>query len=541
MKKILSIVLIASIIMTFTGCGKKDDSKSSSNSGTSNNIVYDGEFGKIVDEPVDLRIHLSQEDKDVLTSDMPIVKYLSEATGINIIGSANPGAGDSAGAFNLQAADGFPDDIYAGNELGSMFMQFGSEGAFVPINEYLDKMPNFSAFLESDLRVKASITAPDGNIYYIPYMQPDMTASKAYFIRKDWLDKYELKTPSTVTELEETLLDIIDSDPNGNGQEDEFGFFARKPEEIVRLANLFGARVYGNDNDSERYIPTEDGKLYHAWLQPEFKDAIKNVSRWYDLGIIDNEYITNPESRRDHYLLNNLGAMTYDWIASTSGYNERKNVVEGFEFIPMAPPENSNGKKVNEHVRPIITSSGWAISSKCKNIDVAIALFDTMFTEYGRTIANFGVEGEQWEYVDDVPTFMDDVLNNDEGKPVNLYLRDNVGAQLFMGFKQDYEYERQWTSDWGLKGIEIYGTGEYDVPTLPALVFTNEEFDILNKYLTNINSFIDESVHSWIIRPYEELTNEVWDEYLSQVEKLGIEQVTKAYQDAYSRYIEIMK
>ncbi len=245
-------------------------------------------------------------------------------------------------------------------------------------------------------------------------MQPDVTTSKTYFIRKDWLDKFGLAVPGTVEELESTLLTLINSDANENGEKDEFGFFARNAEEIVRLANLFGARAFGNDSFSQRFIPTEDG-VYHGWLQPEFYEAIKNVSRWYDLGIIDNEYLINPKTRRDHFLLNDLGAMTYDWIASTSGYNN-KDVVEGFELVSFAPPVNMNGEQINEHVRPIIKNDGWAISNQCKNIDAAVALFDMMFTEYGRTVANFGVEGEQWDYVDGVPTFKDSVLNNEEGK-----------------------------------------------------------------------------------------------------------------------------
>ncbi|GAA0178901.1 extracellular solute-binding protein [Clostridium sediminicola] len=542
MKKTLSLILSAVMSMTIlSACSGGSTEKGTGEGGNTknSNVVYNGEFGQIVEEPVDLKIHLSQENINVITTDLPLYKYLSEKTGINIIGTANPGAGDSLGEFNLSAADGFPDDIYAGDKLGNMFMQFGAEGAFVPLNDYLDQMPNFSAFLEKDPRVAASITAPDGNIYYIPYMQSDVTTSKTYFIRKDWLDKFNKPIPSTVQELEETLLTLINSDANGNGEKDEFGFFARRSEEVIRLANLFGTRVFANDSFSQRFIPKDNG-VYHAWIQPEFKEAIKNVSRWYDLGIIDNEYLTNPNSRRDHFLLNDLGAMTYDWMASTSGYNE-KDIVEGFDFVPFEPPTNVNGEQVNEHTRPVIKNNGWAISAKCENVEAAVALFDMMFTEYGRTVANFGVEGQQWDYVNGVPTFKDSVLNNEEGKPVNLYLRDKIGAQLFIGFKQDYEYERQWTSEGGLKALDIYGSGEFDVPTLPTLVYTSEELDILNKYLSNINTFLDESVHTWISQPYEKLTDEVWDEYLTQVQKLGLEEVEKVYQDAYARYIENMK
>ena len=537
MKKKLTLLLALSLFsgMVFATGSQEEGTAVQKDS----NIVYDGSFGKIVTESVELKIHLSQENKNVLTTDLPLYRYLSETTGIDIIGTANPGSGDSLSEFYLAAANGFPDDIYAGNKLGNLFMKFGAEGAFIPLNDYLDQMPNFSAFMKKDPRVAASITSPDGNIYFIPYMQPDVTTSKVYFIRKDWLEKFNLPMPGSTEELEKTLLTLIQNDANGNGQNDEFGFFGRNIEEIVRLVTLFGSRAFGNDSFSQRFIPA-DGEVYHAWIQPEFMEAIKEVSRWYDLGIIDNEYLTNPRGRRDHFLLNNLGAMTYDWMASTSGYNN-KNIVDGFELAPFAPPVNVDGNRVNEHIRPIVKNDGWGISAQCENVEAAIALFDMMFTEYGRTVANFGVEGKQWEYVNGLPTFTEAVLNNPEGKPVNLYLRDNVGAQLFIGFKQDYEYERQWTSEGGLKAIDIYGSGEFDVPTLPALVYTDEEFEIVNKYLSNINTFLDESVHSWIVSPSSHLTDEVWDKYLSQVNKLGLEDIDAVYQTAYKRYMDNTK
>ena len=58
-------------------------------------------------------------------------------------------------------------------------------------------------------------------------------------IRQDWLDKLNLKAPTTVDELHDVLYAFRNEDPNGNGLKDEIPLFDRagwkQPDEYLYL------------------------------------------------------------------------------------------------------------------------------------------------------------------------------------------------------------------------------------------------------------------------------------------------------------------
>ena len=109
---------------------------------------------------------------------------------------------------------------------------------------------------------------------------------------------------------------------------------------------------------------------------------------------MDAEVFTRGSSSREYLLSENLGGMTHDWFASTSGYNTSlARKVEGFEFKAFAPPASVSGKRVEEHRRIPIKPDGWAIGHTNKHPVETIKYFDFWFSEAGRRLANFGVEG----------------------------------------------------------------------------------------------------------------------------------------------------
>lgn len=49
-----------------------------------------------------------------------------------------------------------------------MNMEYINTGKFVCLDEYLDYMPNYKKFLQSNPDIKASLTTDTGHIYYVP-------------------------------------------------------------------------------------------------------------------------------------------------------------------------------------------------------------------------------------------------------------------------------------------------------------------------------------------------------------------------------------
>ena len=226
-----------------------------------------------------------------------------------------------------------------------------------------------------------------------------------------------------------------------------------------------------------------------------------------------------------------MGGVTHDWVASTAGYNDKLAAdIEGFSFLPMLPPADANGNVWEEHGRIKVKPSGWAIGYSNEHPEETMKLFNFYFTEQGQQIANFGVEGLTYDLVDGKPVFKDSVLNGEGSVVAQMW---EIGAQIPIGFPQDYEYERQWTNELAMKGIEMYTESGIVVDQFPGIAMNAEEKAIYDKSWPNILSFMQESYEKWILGAAD--VEAEWGEYQAQLERLGYPDVIAALQTAYER------
>ena len=486
---------------------------------------------KIVDKPLELTIHLHWPRKQRYDESWPVEQATRKLTNIHLKDkTAGSNSKDSLEAFNLLLAGGDLPDIVGGYRLKDNVNKYGPEGAFLPLNPLIEKhAPNIKAFFDARPELRAAISAADGNMYYIPYL-PDGKYGRAYFMRKDWLEKLGLKAPETLQEYYETLVAFRDGDPNGNGEKDEIPYFARQWEEMIRLVTLWDARTSGSDTYHDFYV--RDGKITHGYAEAAYREGIKNLAKWYAEGLIDPEVFTRGSSSRDYLLSQNLGGATHDWFASTSGYNTAlADTVEGFSFRAIAPPASISGVRKEEHRRTPIKPDGWAISYQNEHPVETIKYFDFFFTPEGRNLANFGVEGVHWDMgADGKAKFKKELLTN--GRPINSQLYD-VGAQIQRGYWQDYNYEIQWSNSIALEGIALYDEGDYLIDQFLGVAFNEAEQKIYDKYWSSIRTYMLERQQAWILGTGDVEAD--WDDYLSDLKSQGLGKVIKVMQSAYKR------
>ena len=499
-------------------------------------VFADGHL-MIVEEPLELTIHMHWPRAQgygvggEVSEIYPVELEARRLTGISLVdATAGSNSTESTEAMNLLLAMGDMPDIVGGHLIQQPVNQFGPEGAFVPLNDLVrEHAPNIQAFWDENPGLVEAISAYDGNYYYIPYL-PDGEFGRAWFIRQDWLDALGLEQPQNVDELYEVMVAFRDNDPNGNGVADEVPFFARQWEEVNRLLTLWDARSSGSDTYHDFYI-TDDGQIAHPYAQDAYREGISNIAQWYEEGLIDAEIFTRGSSARDFLLSENLGGVTHDWFASTSGYNNAlADSVEGFNFIPFLPPASAGGVRMAEHRRIPIKPDGWAISFANENVIETIQYFDFWFTEEGRNLANFGVEGRTWNMVDGEPIFTDAVLSGDQAVNSQMYLE---GAQIQRGYPQDYRYEWQWTSEAAREGIELYGANDLLVDQFLGVAFNQEEQAVFDRYWPSIRTYMLERNQAWILGSGD--VNEDWDAYIETLNSMGYQDVIEVMNAAYAR------
>lgn len=508
MKKMLTVVALTSLLV-LGACSKEKDEQKQGN-----------------DKEVTLTAFGGTVEAGVFQGDWPVFEFAKEKTGVTIEGVLPDIVTDFGQELNLMLASGDLADIVQAS--AGDFFKYGKEGAFEPLDELIDQhAPNIKKFFADNPEAKVRATGADGKIWYIPFIQ-DGEANSGWWIRQDWLDKLNLKAPKTVAEYEEVLTAFANEDPNGNGKKDEVPYFHRDltfMDGINDLMSLWGAH---------RNFYLRDGKVAFGPLEESYGLAFENMNRWYDKGLIDPEIYTRKNAR-DVLLAENLGGSTHDFFASSGNYNEKlAGSIEGFNFAPIAPPANSEGQQVEPTSRIKARELGWALSAQSKHKEAVMKYFDFWFTEEGRRAANFGIEGDTYEMVDGKPQLTDKVLKSEKA-PVAV-LRE-VGAQANFGFPQDFEYERQWTSEAAMKGINEYIDNGYMEKQYPVLAFTEEENKIIETTMPKIGTYMSEVNQQWILgsKPIEH------SKFVAELNKLGLAEVIKVNEAAYERYEKEIK
>jgi len=478
------------------------------------------------DELIELTIHLGTNDSGVFNDEWPIFLAAQEITNVKLTGSLPSTTTDYDQAFSLMIASGdIPDIVLTSN---TNFFTNGADGAFEPLEDLIDQYaPNLKQFLDENPDVRSMATGPDGHIWFIPFVQ-DGEAQSGWFIRQDWLDKLDLEAPKNVEELHNVLTAFANEDPNGNGLKDEVPYFHRSSVNGINdLLSLWGA--YSG------FFVKEDGVVQYGPMTENYETAYQNIAQWYAEGLIDQEIFTRGTTARDILLGNDQGGMTHDLFGSTGNYNDSLvDQIEGFLFKPITPPENTEGNIIEPTKRLKARTFGWGMSASNEEKIRTIQYFDFWFTEEGRRLANFGIEGDTYTMVDGEPIFTDKVLHGDV--PAVNIIRE-TGAQSSFGFQQDYAYEIQWTNAIALEGIMEYIENGYIQDQFPAVKYTEEEQKELEKINTKINTYLSETTQQWVLgaKAID------FEGFKAELVNLGVEQLVSINQAAYDRYVEETK
>lgn len=112
--------------------------------------------------------------------------------------------------IDIAAATSFDGaDIFGGSNIADDLMAYGAQGFFVRLNDHLDQMPNFAAYLEANPNIAKAVTAYDGGIYHSPYAAEIGNYARVFNARTEWIqglldsdDMLEAETHSLATQYE---------------------------------------------------------------------------------------------------------------------------------------------------------------------------------------------------------------------------------------------------------------------------------------------------------------------------------------------------
>ena len=92
-----------------------------------------------------------------------------------------------------------------------------------------------------------------------------------------------------------------------------------------------------------------------------------------------------------------------------------------------------------------------------------------------------------------------------------------------------------YTDEKSQKIREIRASDNVDQEVLPALLYTTEESDIVNQVQADLITNANRMTAEWVVNGK---IDEEWDSYIETLNGIGLQDMLKAMQAAYDRFLE---
>ena len=541
-RSIATLVAGVLIIGSFAGCGSKTaDDKGATSNATERTQVDASKSVYPISKKVTLKYwaplnsNVSPIAKNL--GDTPLGKELEKRTGVKLE-FLHPAVGQDKEVFNLLIASGDLPDLVEFDILNSY--PGGPENAIgqgniIKLNDTIDKYaPNLKKLLSENPIWDKTVKTDSGSYYQFPFIRGD-DVLRVYFgpiIRKDWLDELGMQVPTTIDEWY-TVLKAFKEKKNAEAplafQGSPFHTFNNEINGNAVFAGAFGVRG-GFYNES--------GEIKFGPIQPGYKEYLKTLRKWYSEGLLDKNFASVDGKALDASMTGGKAGASAKSSGSWLGkwMNAMKDKDPKYNLVAAPYPTLKKGDKPKFGQLDNIFNSGHsvAITTKCKEVEIAARFLDYGYSKEGAMLYNFGIEGESYKMENGAPKYTDLVLNNPDklplGQAMAKYMRSIYGGP----FIQNKDYITQYMQlPQQKEAIKVWSGTDAVKHVLPQITPTSEESSQYAKVMNDVNTYVDEMFVKFVmgIEPIES-----FDKYVEQVKKLNIEKAISINKAALDRF-----
>ncbi len=549
-KKLVALLLVLAMVLSLAACGGNGNSSTSSETSTSSaaedsSAAEEGETGDdgetaepgefqlpIVDEPTTLSYFVADDSNcAIMTTDWNDNEFYQEMerrTGVHLEMEMVSSA-DYQTNFNLMIASGtLADLIYVGASYYAEGVDAAiDDGYFLDLTDLVDEyMPNYQKVRTSDIQYELLSTTDSGRLGAVYELRQSKQGPwLGLWIRQDWLDDLNLETPVTFDDYHEVLTAFKNEKGataplilNFSGSDGEFGTMS------------------GGLNVLNSWQLDETGKVNFGPYMDAWKEYVTIMNQWYNEGLIDPDFMATDERTADMAKVVTGASGLFAALYTMPSVYEAASEDSNMNLAPVNPPVKNEGDEIHIRLRDSYTSGNTAISADCENPEVAMRWLDYLFTEEGALLANYGIEGDTFEFNEEgEPEFTDKILNNENGwtmtQTVASYLCPSAGIANWS----------DWTRE--LAGVPEKDQACYDVWSeaddtwrLPSSVtLTQDESTERAALYADISTTVKEQTAQFISGALDIESN--WDAYIASLESSGIERAIEITQAAYDRYL----
>jgi putative aldouronate transport system substrate-binding protein len=409
------------------------------------------------------------------------------------------------------------------------------DNVIIKLNPYMQYAPNLKKYFDTHPDIKKMATTDDGTIYMFPFIREDKINCTFYgpMIRKDWLEKLNLTVPETVDEWYKMLLAIKKNASKLNSKMPVYPFSAdywsANPRGVFDYCSfLVGA--WGIKTDF--YV--DKNRVKFGPLQPEFKQFMSVLQKWWKDGLIDPDLLTmNRQAIQAKIMNDQIGA----WLGLLGGtmgkFLQAKKGTE-FDLVGAPYPTLKKGQVAELGQRDFpINGDGMAITPKCKNVQLAVKILDWGYSKEGYLAYNFGVEGRSYVMKNGIPTYTEAILNHPKLSAMEAIAQ--YGRVSWSGpFVQSKYYVNQMVA---MLPQQKDALKEWTKPDnsklLPPITFTPDEAAKISNIMNTVNTYYNEMFVKLLTGKSNDMNG-----FVNTLKRMRIDEALKIYQTAYERFMK---
>lgn len=234
----------------------------------------------------------------------------------------------------------------------------------------------------------------DGKLYGLPHIQSGYGSTEVLWIRTDWLEKLNLKAPESMDDVIKIAEAFANEDPDGNGTKDTYGLAVNKG--LVAQNNLPYGVLDGFFNGYHAYptiwVNDDSNNLVYGGVQPEMKEALRELQDLYKNGAIDMEFGVKDAAKVSEDVNSGKAGMFYGYFWNCGSGWLQDGVVSNpdAEWKPFSIV--SSDKEPAKVMAPFATTYYTVVSKDCKNPEAAIKMYNLVLEK------NFGDTAEPSVY-----------------------------------------------------------------------------------------------------------------------------------------------
>lgn len=563
----IKTTLLAVFIGALAGCGGSTDYNK-------NNFLPHGTDEnpyRIVTDPITIKIFAPHSAGNPQYKDLVMFKHLSNITGLNFeFTTPDTSAYTNQRSAIWQTGQGVP-DLFLFNNAISEQIQYVENGydAFVPFNDdtYAYKvgnqtievgnlieeyMPHYKAGLESNFGIDAQkedakkvVTLSDGKMYAtlsVNDVARDLTFKM--FINEQWIDNLNqfydlgLPTPENIKTIEQYLTVLrafkqYDANDNGN-PDDEIPVTSKSLEYLKNFVLASYGYVQAgmeieNDGSAFTFVPYTNA--YRKYLQ--FMNTL-----WKE-GLLHNAtFSITTDSQMAQYGVNNrLGSFVSAAAYLTVGYDYQEDYVT---FGPLTSTDYQGSPL--QWGFGSFKPDGACIPQQSKYVREVARLVDIMYSDLGKQLISYGVEGDNWNWDDSSKTswtFSVPSTWTGNQEQYRATITPNVGSASALYWSNDFVGKMNDPIIQSLNEMSEIYRPYLKNPEPREIQMNSDEFTIITTVKASLDPQLKYLEASYVRGtdngdPFDDAS---WNSFKNKLKGYGADSLVTTYNQALARYL----